>query len=115
MSHAGGFLNPPLPVGAVSHMPAFGQATPTADGHTLGVYLYTATGAETGGNFTVTHNKNLQPPYYVYCQVQGGHDVPTIDPNPTSGVQTLNDMTVTCSGPLTAGDKFLFVFFSVPA
>lgn len=110
-----GFLNPSLPVGQVSHMPRFGEPVPNAGGHTIGVYLYTATGAETGGNFTVTHSLGLTPPYYVTCSPQGAHAVPTIDPNPASGVQTLNDMTVVCSGPLTAGDKFLFVFYSVPA
>ena len=114
MSHAfGPFVNPALPAGQVSHMPQYGNPTPNAGGHTIGVYLYTATGSETSP-FTVTHSLNLTPPYYVYCQAQGAHDVPTIDPNPPGGTQTLNDMQVAISGPLTAADKFLFVFFSVP-
>ena len=114
MSHALPFSNPALPVGQVSHMPKLGQATANAAGHTIGVYLYTATGAE-ASTFTITHSLNLAAPYYVTCSPQGAHDVPTIDPNPSGGSQTLTQCSIAISGPLTAGDKFLFVFFSVPS
>lgn len=114
MPHTGSFTNPAQPEGSMSHMPQYGTPAANANSHTIGVYLYTATGLE-NGDFTVTHSLGLDAPYYVSCTPQGAHDVPTIDPNPSGGSQTSGTMTCTCSGPMTVGDKFLFIFYSVPS
>ena len=80
----------------------------------LGAYLYTATGSETA-TFTITHNLNLTPTYLVTCSPQGASSVPTIDPAPSGGIQTANTCQIATSAPLTALDKFLFTFYTVPS
>ena len=94
-------------------MPQYGNAPAPGASRMLGAYLYTALGTE-NGNFTITHSLNITAPYYVACTPQGAHDVPVIDPNPVGGSQTLTQCTIACSGPMTAADKFLFLFFSKP-
>lgn len=88
--------------------------SPYPNSRYLGAYIYTATGAE-ASTFTVTHNLNLTPTYLVTISPQGAHDVPTIDPTPPGGVQTLNTCQIAISGPPTAGDKFLLTFYTVPS
>lgn len=85
-----------------------------ANSRYLGAYIYTATGAE-GSTFTVTHNLNLTPTYLVTISPQGAHSVPTFDPAPPGGTQTANTCQIATSGPLTAGDKFLLEFATVPS
>ena len=97
----------------MSHMPQYGAATATNNAHIIGMYLYTATGVEAQPFFTMTHGLGLTAPYYVICSPQGAHDVPVIDPNPIGGAQTPTACSVAISGPLTAGDKFLFIFYNI--
>lgn len=87
---------------------------PNANSRYLGAYIYTATGVE-AATFTITHNLNLTPTYLVTCSPQGAHSVPVIDPAPPGDVQTLNTCQIAISAPLTALDKFLFTFYTVPS
>lgn len=90
------------------------QPGPQPNSRYLGAYIYIATGVE-AATFTVTHNLNLTPTYLVTVSPQGAHSVPTIDPAPPGDVQTLNTCQIAISGPLTAGDKFLLTFYTVPS
>jgi hypothetical protein len=87
---------------------------PQPNSRYLGAFVYTALGTEPS-TFTIVHSLNLTPRYLVTCSPQGAHDVPTIDPTPSGGLQALNSCQIAISGPLTAGDQFLFEFATIPS